>query len=83
VLWKRGFIALGLITAGVLLWTGRMEVVHFAIGSVRTRIGQLFGVDRLHHFILSLQGGALLLVVIGVLVLILGVRQVYKSGKKR
>ena len=82
-MWKRAFIAMGLVAAGVLLWTGHMSVVQFAIGSVRTRIGQLFGVDRLHHFILSLQGGALLLVVIGVLVLILGVRQVYKSGKKR
>jgi len=81
-MWKRAVIAMGLVTAGVLLWTGRMSVVHFAIGSVRTRIGQLFGVDRLHHFILSLQGGALLLVVIGVLVLILGVRRTRKSGDR-
>lgn len=77
------FIAMGLIAAGVLLWTGRMSVVHLVIGSVRTRIGQLFGVDRLRHFILSLQGIALLLVMIGVLVLILGVRRVRNSGDRK
>jgi hypothetical protein len=62
----RFWIGLSLLMDGALLFFFRMPLTYVLIGHTRTRLGLMFGVDRLHAFLWSLIGIAFLCTISGI-----------------
>lgn len=62
----RFWIGLSLIVDGALLIIFHMPLTYALVGKTRTKLGLLFGIDRLHFFMWGLYAAALLCLVVGI-----------------
>lgn len=71
----RFWIGLSLLMDGALLFIFHMPLTYALVGKTRTRLGLLFGVDRLHFFLWTLYAAAFLCLVSGIVLMYFSLRR--------